>query len=741
MKRISIYAVLLLATGLCHAGERPTVAVPVSGTPMLHSTATAPDASSSSILRSGVRENKTVIERGPRIAQFDEPYYTILRRHTATLNDSTFSGVDFYLPSGAVGDTFAVYLKPTAPCSLAWIYEGWNDAGAVQAFLWEPNPEWLASYPTGRASLPDQARGLVSLSPLGEVIAGPNEAVSPGYGFSNLFSKHTLDSLRIYRSQAEGFLAGWVKMSEDKLPQPMADNVSGRGFCYTWFGGPWTTSDPDDGSIWGMYSSGLELDVILEAAVLYVTTGPPIIENLTQIPNTINGKKANNITVSIVDLLSDWSASDHAWLVWEVLEGGTTSLGMDSVEIFDDDQDLFFNGAIPNLGLNGKDVVHYWVTARNDVDDYATSIEYLKSFEIIPPPEGQFVLWIDEGAFGGYMYNDNWYYRDFSLMYALVGGFTTEGWVEDVVFLYVYYWEPDLNHGIDSDLINSREWTLIMYTGGGAQYMPMFASDDNPFADYIADEGTIFLASPDYFFDHLGEGNFPNEFSEGDFAYDVFGLTGGFSNPDHPDSVYTGTPGTLTDAFADESYEIYPNFWRHEGYGGNNTMDFIYPNTRIVNDLFVSPNDGNVYGVQYNRSGYRTGIFFSFDISQASVYSDDVNWNVAPTDQFIYLMSALWASSPEEDKPGKPVNFALLPNYPNPFNPDTRISFTVPRTGDVTLEVFNLLGQRVALLQQGVLAPGSYTRNFDGSGLASGTYLCRMSAPGYTQTRKLVLVK
>jgi xylan 1,4-beta-xylosidase len=88
-----------------------------------------------------------------------------------------------------------------------------------------------------------------------------------------------------------------------------------------------------------------------------------------------------------------------------------------------------------------------------------------------------------------------------------------------------------------------------------------------------------------------------------------------------------------------------------------------------------------------------------------------------------------------------PKRFELGQNYPNPFNPTTHIDYTVPRKSFVTLKVYNLLGQEVNSLFQGMRQQGNYTATFDGRGLSSGVYLYRMTAGNFVDVKKTLLLK
>jgi hypothetical protein len=99
-----------------------------------------------------------------------------------------------------------------------------------------------------------------------------------------------------------------------------------------------------------------------------------------------------------------------------------------------------------------------------------------------------------------------------------------------------------------------------------------------------------------------------------------------------------------------------------------------------------------------------------------------------------------------------PRSYALDQNYPNPFNPSTVISFALPTNSDVTLTVFNALGQEVATLARGEMAAGIHSvawnsRSTGGSTLSSGVYFYRIDAKagngstGFSSMKKMVLVK
>ncbi|MCB2199179.1 T9SS type A sorting domain-containing protein [bacterium] len=102
--------------------------------------------------------------------------------------------------------------------------------------------------------------------------------------------------------------------------------------------------------------------------------------------------------------------------------------------------------------------------------------------------------------------------------------------------------------------------------------------------------------------------------------------------------------------------------------------------------------------------------------------------------------------STPEDNSVQPLEFTLNPVYPNPFNPSTTVSYTIPNTSDVKLTVFNSLGQRVVNLIDGQVKAGSHTafwngKNANGMPVTSGIYFLRLQSEGRMQVQKMVLMK
>lgn len=88
-----------------------------------------------------------------------------------------------------------------------------------------------------------------------------------------------------------------------------------------------------------------------------------------------------------------------------------------------------------------------------------------------------------------------------------------------------------------------------------------------------------------------------------------------------------------------------------------------------------------------------------------------------------------------------PTEFSLSQNYPNPFNPATKISFALPRESNVTLKIYNVLGQEVETLVNKVMPAGYHSVDFNADNLPSGMYVYRIETENFVQSKKMILMK
>ena len=158
--------------------------------------------------------------------------------------------------------------------------------------------------------------------------------------------------------------------------------------------------------------------------------------------------------------------------------------------------------------------------------------------------------------------------------------------------------------------------------------------------------------------------------------------------------------------------------------------------------------DESVGGVAYDAATQR---FYAARITDftttgfVSIHSRDgqevarFDAGIAPA--HVALLQADVGTAIEQTADTVPERFSLGANYPNPFNPTTRLPFEVAEAGPVTLTVYDALGRPVATLIDAPMAPGRYEATWDAARLPSGLYMARLEAGRHTATRRLILAK
>ena len=197
-----------------------------------------------------------------------------------------------------------------------------------------------------------------------------------------------------------------------------------------------------------------------------------------------------------------------------------------------------------------------------------------------------------------------------------------------------------------------------------------------------------------------------------------------------PDSA-AKYPGTWSVGLTPLFHKTLENNSGFNDYNGSD-LTFAFPHvtsfdwTKYTVEYKV-PEDGNAKGIEV-----RLHIYSAF---VGTVYFDDLDVQAVKATEVV--------SQNGKEIPGK---FSLNQNYPNPFNPSTVISFDLPKQSQVTLVVYDLLGKEVKTLVNGNVNAGRQSVRWNGdnnSGLkvSSGIYIYRISANGFAQTRKMILVK
>ena len=250
------------------------------------------------------------------------------------------------------------------------------------------------------------------------------------------------------------------------------------------------------------------------------------------------------------------------------------------------------------------------------------------------------------------------------------------------------------------------------------------------------------------------------------------------NNPTDLNYRLEGNEGRPYDAGSTRGLQIRQPFI---GDGGENTLIFDVPTTGLQNVLFqfAAVDEGAAdalvvdYSTNLNDTGWTTDELISSRLPLSREYQEyelyfghipevhdnpdfkirirfdgdhldadrgnRVTFNNISVDTLFMEVPTSAEYDAQTDQGGQ--SFRLDQNYPNPFNPATTISFTLPERSEVSLTVYNAIGQRIMTLVDRQKDAGSHSVTFDATELASGLYLYRIQAADFVKTRKMMLVK
>lgn len=167
-------------------------------------------------------------------------------------------------------------------------------------------------------------------------------------------------------------------------------------------------------------------------------------------------------------------------------------------------------------------------------------------------------------------------------------------------------------------------------------------------------------------------------------------------------------------------YESYKNDWSTQAGGGLLSINTATGKINWKYDCGTTP--------------YIGGVVSSPEVFNNVIYYGSLDGKVYA------VTNTISAVDKQQGNMALPSEYSLQ-NYPNPFNPSTNISYAIPASGNISLKIYNVLGQKIATAFQGFQKAGAYTVNFDASRFASGVYLYRLQAGQFSETKTMVLMK
>ncbi len=531
-----------------------------------------------------------------------------------------------------------------------------------------------------------------------------------------------------YPTTSDPFFIDAYVVSEDLIGDPDSWGIGVWGtaqlpyhmFKYYWTDG---TSGNDGWHIRNF--GGWEVYALVE----YLGDIPPFIEDMTVLYTTTS-TDPRDVSATIYDVNpTGGNAGVAEALLWYCFnEGDSVSIAMTAVVDT-------FTASIPG-GVPG-DHIDYWITAT-DVEGLSSTGSTV-GYDIFEPVEDNII--VNNGSLSDGTV-------DYYYLYNLLGEFPHDMW-------------NGANFGPAPDDLWLNYTTVLDISGGGPEIC------EGGLDAFLDQGGTNLILAGDEWMGACVDGWAPTDFVPGDFVYDYLGMDaslpdvnystsgdqGGISRlmPVAGDPISGALATFLEDSLLlnyDPNYEIGVSNWLDGAVPTADASVSYYGLTGILDSLGAPPPDADtVASALYLElaNGSQTA-WFGFDVLSLNTVPS-YHWiGIYPEGPLPQTIEWMDAYTGVDDEVQIPSAFALRQNYPNPFNPVTSIEFELPNDGNITLSVYNMLGQKVAMLVDEYSRAGVHTVKWDGRNdlgqlVSTGVYLYRINAGNFNATKKMILLK
>ena len=223
-----------------------------------------------------------------------------------------------------------------------------------------------------------------------------------------------------------------------------------------------------------------------------------------------------------------------------------------------------------------------------------------------------------------------------------------------------------------------------------------------------------------------------------------------FSGNYQPNPLFTSSTGSVIETIAVGDYDNDGLQFRYDYFTGNGTKKLFYlaqkPVQRLVSVTF---NNDTVPKSQYCYDFDAGWLSFANPPAAGStlkiIYhsSFDLDIAVSNWDQTIgnYIFKNNIVIDIRKIESPVPNNYRLFQNYPNPFNPVTTLKFATPKSSIIKISIYDILGKEIKTILNKEISEGIYEMSFDAGDLKSGTYFCRMTADGFSDVKRISVLK